>query len=165
MIFSTTYIHTYTRLMALFCDNPDKPVPEGSGISWAVCKSAPHSKQITMPAPHHSVFLQARCPSCRPTNSVKALISTTWSSFNVDSFVSSQFGDFYLKFCRHFMPPFCRQNCCLRRLSFGQHSLQGYLVLMYMCAIRVIADEWTWDKLGRILCHSNCMHVWCCHRD
>ena len=28
----------------------------GSGISWVVCKSAPHSRQITMPAPHHSVF-------------------------------------------------------------------------------------------------------------
>jgi len=28
----------------------------GSGISWAVCKSAPRSRQITMPAPHHSVF-------------------------------------------------------------------------------------------------------------
>ena len=28
----------------------------GSGISWAVCKSAPHSREITMPAPHHSVF-------------------------------------------------------------------------------------------------------------
>ena len=28
----------------------------GSGISWAVCKSAPRSRQITTPAPHHSVF-------------------------------------------------------------------------------------------------------------
>jgi len=28
----------------------------GSGISWAICKSAPRSKQITTPAPHHSVF-------------------------------------------------------------------------------------------------------------
>ena len=27
----------------------------GSGISWAVCKSAPCSRQIAMPAPHHSV--------------------------------------------------------------------------------------------------------------
>jgi len=26
------------------------------GISWAVCKSAPRSRQITMPATHHSVF-------------------------------------------------------------------------------------------------------------
>ena len=28
----------------------------GSGISWAICKSASRSRQITMPAPHHSVF-------------------------------------------------------------------------------------------------------------
>ena len=28
----------------------------GIGISWAVCKSAPRSRQITIPAPHHSVF-------------------------------------------------------------------------------------------------------------
>jgi len=26
-----------------------------------------------MPEPHHLVFLQAGCPSCRPVNSVKAL--------------------------------------------------------------------------------------------
>jgi len=45
----------------------------GSGTSWAVCKSAPCPRQITTPTPHHSVFLQAGCPSCRPTNSVKAL--------------------------------------------------------------------------------------------
>ena len=38
-----------------------------------ICKSAPHSRQITMPAPHCSVFLQAGCPSCHPTNSIKAL--------------------------------------------------------------------------------------------
>jgi len=31
----------------------------------------------TMPASHHSVFLQAGCPSCRPTNSVNALIIVT----------------------------------------------------------------------------------------
>ena len=49
----------------------------GSGISWAICKSAPRSRQITMPATHHSVFLQAGCPSCRPTNSVKALKALT----------------------------------------------------------------------------------------
>ena len=26
------------------------------GISWAICTSAPRSRQTTMPAPHHSVF-------------------------------------------------------------------------------------------------------------
>ena len=45
----------------------------GSGISWAICKSAPCSRQITTPAPPPLSFLQAGCPSCRPTNSVNAL--------------------------------------------------------------------------------------------
>ena len=48
-----------------------------SGIIWAVCKSAPRSRQITMPAPNQSVFLQAGCPSCSPTNSVNALKANT----------------------------------------------------------------------------------------
>jgi len=46
----------------------------GSGISWAIGKSAPRFRQITTPAPHYSsFFLQTGCPSCRPTNGVKAL--------------------------------------------------------------------------------------------
>jgi len=28
----------------------------GTGISWDIRKSAPRSRQITMPAPHHPVF-------------------------------------------------------------------------------------------------------------
>ena len=79
-----TQLHTHTRLTALFPGLPRwagtrkvKPIwillkqerVSGSGIS----KSARRSRQITTPAPHHSVFLQAGCPSCRPTNSVKAL--------------------------------------------------------------------------------------------
>ena len=45
----------------------------GSGIRWAICKSASRSRQTTTPAPHHSVFLQAGRTSGCPTNSVKAL--------------------------------------------------------------------------------------------
>ena len=80
--------HTHIRLTALCPGLPRwassrkvKPIwillkqetVSGSGISWAVCKSAPRSRQTTTPAPHYSVFLQAGCPSCCPTNSVKAL--------------------------------------------------------------------------------------------
>jgi len=36
--------------------NLDFTEASGSGISWAVCKSAPRSRQITTPAPHHSIF-------------------------------------------------------------------------------------------------------------
>ena len=40
----------------------------GSGISWAVCKSAPHSRQITTPAPYHSVFYRPDAlPAAQPT--------------------------------------------------------------------------------------------------
>ena len=85
-----THTHTHTpikRLMALFPGLPRwagtrnvKPIwillkqetVSGSGISWAVGKSASRSRQITMPVPRQ-VSLQAGCPSCRPTNSVKAL--------------------------------------------------------------------------------------------
>jgi len=40
----------------------------GNGISKS---SAPRSRQVTMPAPHYSVFT-GRCSFCRATNSVKA---------------------------------------------------------------------------------------------
>jgi len=35
--------------------NLDFTEARGSGISWAICKSAPRSRQITTPVPHHSV--------------------------------------------------------------------------------------------------------------
>jgi len=78
---------THTHLMALFpglprlagtrkvkpiCNLLKQETVSGSGISWAICKSAPCSRQTTTPAPYHC-FLQAGCPSCHPTNSVKAL--------------------------------------------------------------------------------------------
>jgi len=59
------YTHTHTRLTALFPGLPEsagtrkvKPIwillkqetVSGSGIRWAICKSAPRSRQITMPA-------------------------------------------------------------------------------------------------------------------
>jgi len=67
----TTHTHTHTRLTALFPGPPGsagtrKVTPiwifvkqetvSGSAISWAICKSAPHSRQITTPAPDNSVF-------------------------------------------------------------------------------------------------------------
>ena len=66
-----THTHTHTRLTALCPGLPGwagtrkvKPIwsllkqetVSGSGISWVICKSAPRSRQITTPAPHHSVF-------------------------------------------------------------------------------------------------------------
>ena len=50
----------------------------GSGISWAMCKSAPRSRQITTPAPHHSVFYRPDAlPAAQPT--VSKHWRRTWS--------------------------------------------------------------------------------------
>ena len=52
----------------------------GSGISWAICKSAPRSRQITMPAPHNSSFFTGRMPflppnqQCQCTEGKRAMI-------------------------------------------------------------------------------------------
>ena len=46
-------------------------IVSGSGICWAICESAPHAYNHANTPPLS--FLQAGCPSWRPTNSVKAL--------------------------------------------------------------------------------------------
>ena len=73
------YYYTHAHLMALYRDYLGGLVPERqnqsgfywsnetvsvNGISWAICKSSPRSRQITMPAPHHSGF-----PAIQPTAS------------------------------------------------------------------------------------------------
>ena len=89
---SNRYTHTHTRLMALCRGLPRwagtrkvKPIwillkqetVDGSGISWAimqVCTSLQTDNHTsTLPL---LCFLQASCPSCRPTNSIKALKAT-----------------------------------------------------------------------------------------
>jgi len=88
-----TYIHTYTRLTAIFLGLPRwagtrkvKPIwillkqetVSDSGISRAVCKSAPRSRQITTPAPHHSFFYRLDAlPAAQPTVSMHCIITTT----------------------------------------------------------------------------------------
>ena len=87
-----TDTHTHSRLTALCQELPGwastrkvKPIwillkrETVSGISWAICKSALRSRQTTTPAPHHSSFLQAGCPSCRPT------VSKHWRPFILQS--------------------------------------------------------------------------------
>jgi len=45
-------------------------IVSGSGISWAICKSAPRPRQVTMPASHHSVFYRLDAlPAAQPTAS------------------------------------------------------------------------------------------------
>jgi len=80
--------HTHTRLTALFPGLPGwagspgtrkvkqiwillkQETVSGSGISWAICKSVPCSRQTTTPALHHSVFYRPDAfPAAQPTAS------------------------------------------------------------------------------------------------
>ena len=45
----------------------------GIGISWAICKSAPCSRQMTTPAPHHSVFYRPDALTATQSTAPKAL--------------------------------------------------------------------------------------------
>jgi len=103
-----THTHTHTRLTALFPGLPRwagtrkvKPIwsllkqeiVSGRGISWAICKSASHSKQTTTPAPHHSVFT-GRVPFLPPnqqhqsTEVIKAPISKAMNIYWIDMTVN-----------------------------------------------------------------------------
>jgi len=82
----TLYTRLHTRLTAL-CPGlpgwagtrkvqpiwilPKQETVSGSGISLPICKSAPRSRQITMPAPHHSSFFYRpdALPAAQPTAS------------------------------------------------------------------------------------------------
>ena len=62
-----SHAHTFHGPLDFVRDYPVELVPEpiwilleqetvsGSGISWAICTSAPHPRLITTPATHHSV--------------------------------------------------------------------------------------------------------------
>ena len=56
----------------------------GSRISWAICKSAPCPRQITMPVPHHSVFYRSDAlPAAQPTvKSRHSFVLMLWKSFS-----------------------------------------------------------------------------------
>ena len=72
----TTHPNAHNRLMALFQDYLGKPVPERQKQSgfywskrqWVAVASAGHSREITTPAPHHSVFYRPDAlPAAQPT--------------------------------------------------------------------------------------------------
>ena len=60
------YYYYYTRTTDLL----EQEIVSDSGISWAICKSAPCPRYITMPVSHHSVFYRLDAlPAAQPTAS------------------------------------------------------------------------------------------------
>jgi len=60
-LFSIILLQLFYSSLDFIWDCPGEPVLEqeivsGSGISWAICKSAPRPRQTTMPTSHRSFF-------------------------------------------------------------------------------------------------------------
>jgi len=69
----TTWVSQHQKSQTILDFNEARVDGGGSGISWTICRSfAARSRQITTPAPHHSIFT-AGCSSWRSTYSIKAL--------------------------------------------------------------------------------------------
>jgi len=77
-----TYTHLFDGPQDFVWDYPSEPLPKpiwlllkqervsGSGISWAICKSATRPREIMTPAHHHSDFyMPDALPAAHPTAS------------------------------------------------------------------------------------------------
>ena len=116
---STGSTHTHTHLTALFPGLPRwagtrkvKPIwillkqdtVSGNGISWAICKSAPRSRQITTPATHHSVFYRPDAlPAAQPTVSKHWSSDSLTMSLHVSDEANSVLGDWPIPLSQQFL--------------------------------------------------------------
>ena len=60
------HTHTHTQKVKPIWILLKQETVSGSGISWAICKSAPHSRQITTPAPPPLSFFTGWMPFLPP---------------------------------------------------------------------------------------------------
>ena len=100
-----THTHTHTRFTALYPGLPRwagtrkvKPIwillkqetASGSGINWPYASMHLATDRLPCQHPTTQVFLQTGCPSCRPTNSVKALIAVHRKQFPQARLINQQ---------------------------------------------------------------------------
>ena len=122
----------------------------GSGISWAICKCAPCSRQVTTPAPHHSVF-------CRPD--ALPVAQPTASKHGTGRFVKNRYYNTvtFLRVClltiRSESLTFCVFNvCCIAVLCWSDRFIvQYWLALILRDAVllhevEVQGEGWVWQK-------------------
>jgi len=102
--------------------------PLSSAISWAICKSAPRSRQTTKPAPHHSVFYRPDAlPATQPTASkhwkkVQGKISkTTPRHLSRVTTIASMIGRVSECACTAIAVGWCRRHWSGNWRMFWQH--------------------------------------------
>ena len=163
-----TYTHTHTRLTALWRDYPGEPVPEkvkpiwillkqetvsGSGISWAICKSAPRSSQITTPAPHHSVFY--RPDAFLPPNQQRQSSNTRCKKSNLTLCN-------IILTCSKEILPFCWvvASCQVVKYRSFEFKDDWRISLRWSQRLRQqFLQQWCHYRDGRVLLSSHALHL------
>ena len=95
----------------------------GSGISWAICKSAPCSRQTTMPAPHHSVFT-GRMPFLPPNQQRQSFEGKNTQRSKIYTVVKIAQGNCRTSHCRNCEKSTCSTDC-LNRGNEEKSALAG----------------------------------------
>ena len=143
----------------------------GNGISWAICKSAPCSRQITTPAPS---FLQAGCHSCRPTNSVKALKALTPNDNNNNNHNNVDGAQVLAECCKRQLNQVSLVLLYFRLSVFFLICIKFvylYFPLLFCLSVSVkwlavkTASEMTYTVSGGALNSIQTKSWWCYHHD
>ena len=119
----------------------------GSGISWAVCKSAP--RQITTPATHHSVFNRMDAlPAVQPT------ASKHWRPTDREMQNKPVAGVYHRHHSTSTGAQHQHYHCSMTWRE--PHCVAGQ---MTWCTqpLRPVTERWSWYQ--RLLCHRN-NHNW-----
>ena len=156
------YTHTfnYTRLTTLCPGLPGwastrkvKPIwillkqetVSGSGIRWAICKSAPRSRQRTTPAPHHSVFYRPDAlPAAQPT------ASKHWRHEELQCYSNKIKSDGFLK---------CPHNHWLTRKAYLCHNTVADISKSFAYNM---AAKTSWHRYKTNLRHCHPMYITRC---
>jgi len=142
----TTRVSRYQKVKPIWILLKQERV-SGSGISWAICKSAPRSRQITTPAPHHSVFYRPDAlPASQPTPSKhwRQTLSTWAVKANIIIYTE-----------------ITGYTAALSHCLVTKHSILDIFVIMFklLCKIRKVFCQYLpndSELLNKIL-HAYCM--------
>ena len=98
-------------------------IVSGSGISWAICKSAPRYRQVTMPASQHSVFtgwmpfLLPNQQDCHSQNIINKVMLTAVRHFHI---IHTSINAFL-----QYMSPTCTCHNTVANIEL-QHTITNY---------------------------------------
>ena len=171
LVYRYTHTHTHTRLTALFPGLPwwagtrkvkpiwillEQETVSGSGIGWAICKSAPRSRQITTLAPHYSVFYRLDAlPATQPTVSKHWRHLAHWRQFK-PLLNNAQKWNLNLTASKSLKSACVCEYYCVQ-VSLTTQQCRAGLIIFVFCLQTIIRAQWlsigsyqlrhVWDNL------------------